>query len=89
MTFVINQQNKPLLIVEDAFKTLPLSHILDSKVKLLIVNKTDTLEIPDGHDSIFFIQPSKKLRSELEQHNYKIDVVYRGRKQSLWQLTQN
>ncbi|MDJ0689187.1 MAG: hypothetical protein QNJ41_11815 [Xenococcaceae cyanobacterium MO_188.B32] len=53
------------------------------------MNKTDTLEIPDGHDSIFFIQPSKKLRSELEQHNYKIDVVYRGRKQSLWQLTQN
>lgn len=53
------------------------------------MNKTDTLEIPESHDSIFFIQPSKKLRSELDRQNYQLDVVYRGRKQSLWQLTQN
>ena len=83
---IINQQNKPLLIAEKMFATLPLTHTLNSTTDLLVANTAADIEIPRYYDRIYLLQPSKQLKYKLEQQGYKLNIAYKGRKQSLWQL---
>jgi uncharacterized membrane protein len=87
--YTINQAINPLLVVENASEALSLSHILNPQVKLLIINQPNLLKISGSYSNVFFLQPSKYLQDELEQQKYQIDIAYKGRKQSLWQLNKN
>ena len=83
---IINQQNKPLLIAENMFATFPLTHTLNRATDLLVANTVATIEIPQYYDRVYLLQPSKQLKYQLEQQGYKLNIAYKGRKQSLWQL---
>lgn len=85
---IINQQNKPLLIAEkkNMFATMPLTHTLNSATDLLVANTAATIKIPQYYDRVYLLQPSKQLKYQLEQQGYKLNIAYKGRKQSLWQL---
>lgn len=82
---IINQAKQPLLIVEDV--PLSISHKLNPRVRLMVVNPSTAPKIPDSFSDVFFLEPSKRLKSKIEKElNSPIKIVYKGRKQSLWQL---
>lgn len=84
---IINKSTNQLFLTEKLFTTLPLTHKLDSKVPLLVVQHSDITKIPDRFNNIFLYKPSKKLQEKLEKDkNYKLDIAYKGRKRDLWQL---
>ncbi|NEO99367.1 MAG: hypothetical protein F6K58_11930 [Symploca sp. SIO2E9] len=84
---IINKSTNPLFLTENLFTTLPLTHKLDSKVKFLVAHESDKTKIPESFNKIFLYRPSKKWQDKLEKEkNYKLDIVYQGRKLDLWQL---
>jgi uncharacterized membrane protein len=92
-TRVINQANQPILIAENfldtdyLFNTLSLSHQLDPKVKLLVVNQSTIPRIPDGFSNVFLYKPSNWLIRKIEKEpNYKIEMAYKGRQFNLLQI---
>ncbi|NES80171.1 MAG: hypothetical protein F6K10_00970 [Moorea sp. SIO2B7] len=84
---IINQAPNPLLITKSP--PLSLSHKLDSKVKIMVVNQSNTPKIPDGFSNVFLFKHSwQKLPSGIDkEQKYKMDIAYKGRKQSLWRLS--
>lgn len=85
---IINQANNPLLITTTP--PLSMSHELDPKVQIMLVELRDIPKIPKQFDNIFVINPSKAFKNELEtQQNYKLNVVYEGKKQNLYTLSQD
>jgi uncharacterized membrane protein len=85
---IINQANNPLLITTTP--PLGISHELDPKVQIMVVKLLNIPKIPKQFDNIFIRNPSKALKNELEtQQNYKLNVVYKGKKRSLYTLSPN
>lgn len=86
---IINQFQQPLLLVdrEDKHAVFTISYQTEPKVRFQIVPKINNLKIAEGFSNVFFYEPSQALRDELEKkQNYKTKIIYKGRKQSLWQL---
>lgn len=88
---VINKASSPLLLVESGADItgggFTLSYLFDSKVRMQVIFKPNIPNLSNGFSDIFLYEPSKELRSLLEEEqNYKTKLVYKGRKKSLWQL---
>ncbi|MBD1925902.1 hypothetical protein H6F74_06330 [Trichocoleus sp. FACHB-90] len=72
---IINQASRPLLISSNNSLNpgdlLSLSYLLDSKVRLQLVNESNIPQIPDGYSDIFVYNTSKELNFKLEKklHN--------------------
>ncbi|MBD1922883.1 glycosyltransferase family 39 protein [Microcoleus sp. FACHB-831] len=91
---IINTTSRPLVLSElsryPLFNLISVSHILDSKVKFLIVKPTVPI-IPDGFSDVFVYVTSKSLlrRKLAESPDYKIEPVYKDENQDetwLWKL---
>jgi uncharacterized membrane protein len=84
---IINQANQPLLITTSV--PLGISHVLAPKVQIMIVKSPNIPKIPKQFSNIFLMEkPSAAWKNELEtQHNYKLNVVYKGKKSSLYKLS--
>jgi uncharacterized membrane protein len=75
---LINQAEKPLVISDgNEIEVLVLSYNLAPKVKLQLVDNPTQLRIPQGFDSLFLLNPSKKLRRTLNRRGYTSEVLYR------------
>lgn len=85
---IVNYANNPLVLTTSVPGSFVLSHELNSKVKILIVNPPNIPKIPDGFSNVFLIEePSPFLKNELEnKQNYKIKRVYEGRRAELWEI---
>jgi uncharacterized membrane protein len=85
---IINSANKPLVLTTSIPGSLVFNHVLNSKVKILVINSSDIPEIPDEFSNVFLLEePSQYLKDELEnKKNYKIEKVYEGRKAELWKI---
>jgi hypothetical protein len=64
---------------------LALSHQLDLKVKLLLVEEPHIPNIPDGFSDVFLFNPSQTLQNGLEkERSQKIERV--DERSRLWRL---
>lgn len=101
---IINQRPQPLLISDaDTADLLSLSHLLNSKVQLLLKPKCYTChlilqsgvkpytpEIPDGFSDVFLFHPrpsSEWLNGFNKEQTDKVKLVYTGDEKSLWKVT--
>jgi uncharacterized membrane protein len=84
MAYIVNTAPQPLLISDTDLNPVQVfGYLLEPKVRLLLVNKSDIPEIPDGFSDVFLFQPSELLRSGLErEYNSKLKMIYG----SLWKL---
>ncbi|HBB36283.1 MAG TPA: hypothetical protein DDZ80_23835 [Cyanobacteria bacterium UBA8803] len=85
----INQTSQPLVISDTFYPyLLSLSHLLDSKVKLQLVNKPDISPVIDGFSDVFLYYPSRSFQQKLSQNNnYKLEtIVAQPDKGRLWLL---
>ncbi|AUB41381.1 putative membrane protein [Nostoc flagelliforme CCNUN1] len=86
---IINKANKPLLISStyslNIGDIMSLTHLLDSQVQMQLVIEPNMPNIPDSFSEVFFYNPSKELRYELE-NKYKLVEVFQYSR--LWQLEQ-
>lgn len=65
---IINQTNNSLVISDNTpGRILSLSHLLNRRVKLLLISQPYSLKIPGNFDNIFVYQPSSKLEKQLER----------------------
>lgn len=86
---VINQSPKPLLFLgrKESHTVFTLGHLLEPKVRFQIVTQTSHLKVTEGFSNVFLYHPSQELKDELEkEQHYKAKIVYKGRKQNLWQI---
>ena len=89
-TQIINQTHKALLITTSVRQTMILTHQLDPEVRVMMVDQPNIPEIPENFDNIFVIinRSSQGLKNQLEtQKNYKLNLVNKGRKSSLYKLS--
>lgn len=86
---IINKANDPLLISSNYSLNIgdlmSLIHLLDHKVQMQLVIEPSMPNIPDSYSNVFFYNPSKKFRDELEK-KYKLFEVFQFSR--LWQLKQ-
>lgn len=86
---IINKANDPLLISSNYSLNIgdlmSLLHLLDHKVQMQLVIEPSMPNIPDSYSNVFFYNPSKKFRDELEK-KYKLFEVFQFSR--LWQLKQ-
>ena len=84
----VNQASNPLVISDTSIaQIMPLSYLLEPKVKLLIeprcytsyyknrklaLKKPQLSKIPQGFSELFLYRPSSTLRSAIQQQNYQI-----------------
>lgn len=86
---IINQTPHPLL-VSSSFRAnlgeiLSFSHLLDPKVRFQLVVEPNIPEIPDGFSDVFLFNPSKALRTAIEEEQkYKLAPAYQPDR--LWRL---
>ena len=81
----INQTPKPLLIAKASRMFLPLSHLLDLKVRIKVVEETEIIEVPDGFSDVFVLDPSPIMRKNFEQIE-RFNPVVVDPNCCLWQL---
>jgi hypothetical protein len=65
-----------------------LSFLLDSKVRVRMVESPSVPEIPDGFSDVFLFNPTEEVRHRLEQKDkeYKIEPF---RSEILWRVTKS
>lgn len=84
---IINNADNPLLIYRFSNNLkigtmgnyiMPIAHLLDPKVKIMVMLKSDYIpKIPDNFSNIFIIKPSQEFRELIEKSNqYKIKLIY-------------
>lgn len=92
---IINQSQKPLIIQEidssppryNVFNLISLSYLLKSDVKFKFIPKDTVTNIPTGFSTVFFMGPSKVLKSGIEKKsNVKIKPLDKGEDSRLWKL---
>jgi len=99
----VNQASNPLVISDTSIaQIMPLSYLLEPKVKLLIeprcytscykdpklaVKNPQLSKIPEGFSESFLYRPSSTLRSAVQQQNYQIDPADANLKIDLWKIT--
>ena len=86
---IINQCDRPLLIMPVSGYLFSYSHVLHPKVRLWVAVKPEALEIRDGFSDVFVLNPFNLLpwlRQKLEQEEgFRIDVV--EKRGEFWRLT--
>ena len=89
ITDLINQTTDPLLISRGI--PLILCHNkLNSKVNILSVNNSNIPIIPDSFSNVFLFNPSAEIGNELiNEREYQVEIVYKGRKENLWKIIPN
>jgi uncharacterized membrane protein len=82
---IVNRANNPLVISDNMpGRVLSISHLLDNQTKLLLLTRSQPVEIPETFQNIFVYQPSSNLRDRLNQEkNYKLNKTSKG---WLWKL---
>ncbi len=80
MARVVNQTNSPLLIADAYWMSwdniMSMSHILNPKVKVLFLPKSQITQVPDGYSDVFLVNPSEELLTAINQDKQlKIDQV--------------
>jgi uncharacterized membrane protein len=99
----VNQASKPLIISDTSIaQIMPLSYLLEPKVKLLIepacytscyknrnlaLKNPQFSKIPEGFSELFLYRPSSTLRSAIQQQNYQIDPADAKVELNLWKIT--
>lgn len=74
---IINREERPLLIASSATSLLSLSHILDEKVRILLIPKDEWQDIPSHYSDVFILSPSEIQREQLEsEHGLMIEQVF-------------
>jgi uncharacterized membrane protein len=84
---IINQSSQPLVVSDTVIpgSVLSLSHLLDPKVRLQLVNTPEDLKIASGFQDVFLFDASEGLRRKLEtEEGYTFEVVFQGYKYELW-----
>jgi uncharacterized membrane protein len=84
---IINQSPQPLVVSDTVIpgSVLSLSHLLDPKVRLQLVNTPEDLELASGFQDVFLFDASESLRRKLEtEEGYTFEVVFQGYKYELW-----
>ncbi len=85
ITRLINQTTDPLLISRGI--SLSLCHMLNPKVSILSVDDSNIPIIPNNFSDVFLFNPSAEIGSKLmNELRYQVEIVYKGRKENLWQL---
>jgi uncharacterized membrane protein len=80
---VVNQADKPLLLSDNIYELLILSHTLDSKARIKLLNNSDISALPDGFSDVFLYTDSKLLQDQLEEvYKSEFKQVY----SALWKL---
>ena len=85
---IVNKATQPLL-VSDTHQNylLSLSYLLDSKVRLQLVETPNIPRVPESLSEVFLYNPSQTLRSRLEkEQNYKIVAAQKNDNIWLWRL---
>jgi uncharacterized membrane protein len=82
---IINKTSNTLVISDNTpGRILSLSHLLDERIKLLLLSQPDSLKIPKDFSNIFIYQPSSKLETRLDREkNYHLKDMLKG---WLWKL---
>jgi hypothetical protein len=99
----VNQASNPLIISDASIaQIMPLSYLLEPKVKLLIEPRCYTScyknrnlalknpqlsKIPEGFSELFLYRASSTLRSAIQQQNYQIDPADAKVELNLWKIT--
>jgi uncharacterized membrane protein len=85
---IVNKATQPLLVSDtDQNYLLSLSYLLDSKVRLQLVETPNIPMIPEMFSDVFLYNPSQTLRSRLEkEQNYKIVAAQKNDNIWLWRL---
>jgi hypothetical protein len=99
----VNQASNPLIISDGSIaQIMPLSYLLEPKVKLLIEPRCYTScyknrnlalknpqlsKIPEGFSELFLYRGSSTLRSAIQQQNYQIDPADAKVELNLWKIT--
>lgn len=86
---IVNQCDRPLIISDSTFaQVLSLSHWLDSKVKLQLLNQTKISQLTDdfsNYSDTFLFKPSKNLKETIDKQLNKRRETIR-RTGGLWQI---
>ncbi|MBR8837043.1 MAG: glycosyltransferase family 39 protein [Stigonema ocellatum SAG 48.90 = DSM 106950] len=88
---IINQADSPLLM-SDASEinygnVFSLSYLLQPKVRFLLIKDKNIPKIPQGFSNVFLLNPSPKLRKEIEKkYKSKESVVYQDNHYSVFKL---
>ena len=61
---IVSAADRPLVIVTSLDRALSMSYLVDSDTKFKMLKNTTT--IPDGFDTIFVLEPNKKVREKLK-----------------------
>lgn len=66
---------------------MPLVYLLDAKVKFQYMVES-TLPQSDNFNDVFLFYPSEKLKSELKNHNYKLELLHKNNSSplELWKV---
>lgn len=90
---MINQADTPLVISDGSpIEVLAFSRWLDFDVKLELVKDPKTSRVAVGFNTVFLLNPSKRLQSILIRRNYPLRLVYNDRnapeesEDRLWQV---
>jgi len=76
---VINKTSHPLVVstIDNADEILVLSHLLDARVKLQLMNKSNIAEIAIGFKNVFLFNPSQGFRNEFQtKSGYRVEPIY-------------
>jgi uncharacterized membrane protein len=89
---IINRSTSPLIIdkltEDDGRSIMSLSYLLEPKVKLqLVYDESNIPKVAQGFSDMFLVNPSDELKEKLEkEQNFNIELVYQGKRRSLWKL---
>ncbi|MBE9125822.1 glycosyltransferase family 39 protein [Coleofasciculus sp. LEGE 07092] len=96
--YFINQAERPLVVIDNPWRVLPLSYSLDPQVRVQVAFDSENLPEISGKFSDIFVYNSyggrsQKFRESFEKvHRSQLDLVYKaeltfkGREISLWKL---
>lgn len=89
---ILNQTSRPLLISNlsgiNYGNVFSLSYLVQPKVRFLLVKDTNIPKITTNFSDVFLLNPSSKLRKEIEKkYKSKTRIVYGDKYCLLWKLT--
>jgi uncharacterized membrane protein len=80
---IVNQTEAPLVISDsDPMEVLAFSRWLDPKVKLQLVTTPKTVRVAKGFDAVFLLNPSKRLRTALNQKKLSFEACLQRSKRA-------
>lgn len=92
---LINQANQPLIITEDpVVDMVAFSYSLDPDVKFQFVDRPRQIKIPEGTDTVFLLNPSRRMRNRLPNQGYQLSLLFEDNvdggdvEERLWLLRQ-